>query len=236
MYTYLLLNIGTLLGPLALSFDKKVAYFRRWKALMPGILLTAVFFILWDAWFTEMGIWSFNPDYLVGISMLGLPIEEWMFFFTVPYACVFIYDCLKAYLKKDPFGQTARPILWVLTAALLIIGAIFYDHWYTAVTFFTLAVLLFFNLQVWKTEYMGWFLIGYLVALVPFIMVNGVLTALPVVEYNDLENLGIRLGTIPADDTMYGMLLILMNINWYEYFQQKWQLVSVRKVANHSFG
>ncbi|MEL7340916.1 MAG: lycopene cyclase domain-containing protein, partial [Bacteroidota bacterium] len=136
MYTYLLLNIGTLLGPFILSFDNKVGYFRRWKALFPAIFLTGLVFIVWDVWFTEMGIWSFNPDYLVGIYFLGLPLEEWLFFLTVPYACVFIYDCVKAYFKRDYLRPYARQISWVLVGFLLLVGAMHYDHWYTAVTFF----------------------------------------------------------------------------------------------------
>jgi lycopene cyclase domain-containing protein len=221
MYTYLLLNIGTFLGPLILSFDQKVAYFRRWKALFPSILLTAFVFIVWDVWFTEMGIWSFNPDYLVGIDLLGLPIEEWMFFFTVPYACVFIYDCVKAYFPQDWLAPYAQAIGWGLIGILLAVAVFYIDHWYTAVTFISLAVLLFLNVQFWKPAYLGQFFVSYLIAIVPFLMVNGVLTYLPVVQYNDLENLGIRLVSIPLDDTMYCMLLLLMNVNWYEYFQNR---------------
>ncbi|MEL6590944.1 MAG: lycopene cyclase domain-containing protein [Bacteroidota bacterium] len=233
MYTYLLLNIGTLLGPFILSFDNKVAYFRRWKALFPAILLTGLVFIIWDVWFTEMGIWSFNPDYLVGIYFLGLPLEEWLFFLTVPYACVFIYDCVKAYFKRDFLQPYARQISWVLIGLLLLVGAMHYDHWYTAVTFFSLAALLLMNLIWWKPNYLGWFFISYLIALIPFFAVNGVLTAMPVVSYNDLENLGIRLGTVPADDTMYNMLLLLMNINWYEYFQSRFALTTLRPQGAH---
>jgi hypothetical protein len=47
--------------------------------------------------------------------------------------------------------------------------------------------------------------------------VNGVLTALPVVIYNDLENIHTRLFTIPVEDTLYFMTLFLMNVSLYEY-------------------
>jgi hypothetical protein len=40
-----------------------------------------------------------------------------------------------------------------------------------------------------------------------------------VVWYNDQENLGIRLLTIPLDDFAYGLDLLLMNIGLFEWFK-----------------
>ena len=67
------------------------------------------------------------------------------------------------------------------------------------------------------------FLLAYLIILIPFLLVNGLLTAIPVVLYNDSENLGIRLYTIPVEDIFYGMLLIMMNVVGYERFKAKYQ-------------
>ena len=65
----------------------------------------------------------------------------------------------------------------------------------------------------------------YFVTLIPFFIVNGLLTGsfIPeeVVYYNDAENLGIRLGTIPIEDAVYGLLMLLMNVTWYEYFKSR---------------
>jgi lycopene cyclase domain-containing protein len=67
---------------------------------------------------------------------------------------------------------------------------------------------------------MGRFYLAYAVCLVPFFVVNGILTGSfieeEVVWYNNEENLGIRLFTIPVEDVVYGMLLILMNVTFME--------------------
>lgn len=215
-YTYLLLNIFTLAFPLLLSFDRKVAFFKNWKALFPAIAVVGAFFIIWDMIFTRQGVWEFNEAYLTGIHWGPLPMEEWMFFLTVPYACTFIYECLKTYLSKDWLKKQQRLITWILIGALITTASVFWDRAYTLVTFGLLAGWLLLNQLLWKPRYLGWFYLAYLVHLVPFFLINGILTAWPVVIYNDTENLGIRLGTVPLEDTMYSMLLLLMVINIYE--------------------
>lgn len=76
-----------------------------------------------------------------------------------------------------------------------------------------------------KPTYLGKFYITYLFILIPFFIVNGILTGTAidgqVVWYNNAENLGIRLGTIPIEDVFYGMLLILMNVIVFESLQAR---------------
>lgn len=225
--TYLLLDIFTLLGPLILSFDKRVAFFKGWKALFPAIFLTGVLFIAWDVWFTEMGVWGFNDDYLVGIRALGLPLEEWLFFLVVPYACVFIYEVMTYYFPTKPDRPWARSLAIGLSVVLMIIGLMTTDQWYTSLTFIGTSLLLALNVFVLKADYLGRFWKGYLVSLIPFYLVNGVLTALPVVWYNDAENFGIRMYSIPVEDSIYLLWLLLMCVNIYE-----WGKARMRKRAN----
>ena len=72
---------------------------------------------------------------------------------------------------------------------------------------------------------MGRFYLAYLVVLIPFFAVNGVLTGSfieeEVVWYNSSGNLSIRLFTIPIEDAAYGLLLMLMNTTLYEYFKSR---------------
>ena len=219
--TYLLINVFTLLGPLLLSFDKRVAFVKRWKYAFPAIAITGILFLIWDYLFTIHKVWSFNPEYITGIEIFAMPVEELLFFLTVPFACIFIYECLKFYIKKDYFSSTTVYVQWILLCISIIILGFYYQHLYTAITFLTLAIVLIVNIFFIKPTYFGRFLLAYLVVLIPFVIVNGLLTSIPVVMYNDEENLGIRIGTIPLDDFFYNFSLLLININLFEYFRNK---------------
>jgi lycopene cyclase domain-containing protein len=72
-----------------------------------------------------------------------------------------------------------------------------------------------------KRKYFSNFLIAYIIHLVPFFIVNGILTALPVVWYNDTENFGVRMGTIPVEDAIYSLLLLLGNVTIYEWLMSR---------------
>jgi lycopene cyclase domain-containing protein len=218
-YTYLFLHGITVLGPLLRSFEPRIRYYSLWKFLFPALSLTAVFFLIKDYFFTEWGVWSFNPEYISGIYIFNLPIEECMFFFTVPFACVFIYEVLNLFIKKDLLGPAAPYISAVLIAGTLLLGVISIGKVYTTFYAFSTAAFLIIVQFIIRAPYMGRFYLAYLVHLIPFFIINGILTGLPVVLYNDAENLGIRLGTIPAEDTMYSMLLLGMNISLYEWFR-----------------
>ena len=79
-YLYLIINLSAITLPLACSFEHRVNYFKKFLSLAPGYLITSIFFIVWDIFFTKQGIWGFNKSYLIGKDLFGLPFEEWLFF------------------------------------------------------------------------------------------------------------------------------------------------------------
>ena len=220
-YTYLLINLFTVLFPVGLSFDKRVRFYKSWKYIWPGMAITGLIFLGWDVLFTVKGVWSFNEKYITGVALFGLPIEEVFFFLTVPFACLFIYDCLNYYVKweiNDRISLMVSNLLIVLSICMLIT---FYDKLYTLITFSLLLVLTVLMQYVLKAVWLSRFYRAYLVVLIPFYIINGILTALPVVVYNNAQNISQRVGSIPFEDHFYCMALLLMNVGFFEYFRRK---------------
>jgi len=191
-------------------------YIKRGKAVFSAISITAIFFIIWDIVFTKIGVWSFNPRYHSGIEFFELPIEEWLFFVCIPYSSIFIHFAFHYFYPKVSLSdKIVRKIYFLLMIVLLPTIAFHYDKWYTVVNYSFLVLVL--TYTVFKgPNVLNTFFITFLIILVPFALVNGILTGSfidePVVSYNNAENLGIRLGTIPIEDIGYAFTMILMSL------------------------
>jgi len=224
-YLYLLLDLGSLFIPLLFSFHPKLKFYKKWKGLFLAIPLTMLIFIPWDVIFTQQGFWGFNETYFLNIRILGLPLEEWLFFICIPYACVFTHFALLKYFPNLCLKLSfTRWISYILIILILIIAIINFDKWYTLVISIYAIILIPIALKT-NIELLRNYYITFLVMLIPFIIVNGILTGsfieTEVVWYSTEEILGLRLFTIPIEDVIYAFTLILTNLILTEYFQNK---------------
>ncbi len=219
-FTYLAVNIGAILFPFIFSFHPKLNFHKTWFAFFPAMIISAIIFIVADIQFTRIGVWGFNPDYVTRIYFFNLPIEEYLFFFCIPYSCIFTYHCFKILIQKTSNENATRLISKISSVVLLVIGIIYFNHLYTSTTFIALAIYLFITAQFNFTFSLGKFFLAYLILLIPFFICNGILTGTglesPVVWYNNDQNLRVRILTIPIEDFFYGLLLILLNATIYE--------------------
>lgn len=225
-WLYLILNAFTISFPLLRSFESKVAYYKGFASLFKAMIIVSGCFLVWDIWFTEMGVWGFTPAYLSGIELFGLPLGEYLFFVTVPFSCVFIYECLKYFFPYGLMGAaTARKVSLILLilSAPLSVYALYEGLWYTGSTFVLLGLFTAYVQFVANSSWLPRFYESYTLAIIPFFIKNGILTGsfleTQVVWYNNAENLGFRLGTIPFEDIFYGMLLIMGTVYFYEKFE-----------------
>jgi len=200
-----------------LSFLPRYKLIQYWKDVFTGIFIVAIGFVIWDVIFTKLGVWSFSDEYTIGFRIMGLPVEEILFFIFIPYACVFTYYSLKQFIiftaKKSVYFIT------LLFSFLLLTVSIYYlDKIYTSITFgLTGFILIILSYVRWK--HLLQFYVSYIIILFPFFMVNGILTGgldKTVVSYNSLYNLNIKIYTIPIEDVFYGFLFCILNVVLFE--------------------
>lgn len=224
---YLYLMLFTVSFPLARSFEPKVKYSSRWKSLFPAIMITAAFFIVWDVRFTKLGVWGFSNNYTANFRVLGLPLEEWSFFFVAPFASVFIYEVVVFFFPHVQSSKASALATASLGFMLVCISILNVDKAYTFWNLLFAGFLLIY-IALDNPQWLGKFWIAYILHLIPFFMVNGILTGSlleePIVWYGQGHILGIRLGTVPVEDTIYSLLLLLLNVKLYEKLNDKWGL------------
>ncbi|WKK65189.1 lycopene cyclase domain-containing protein [Lutimonas zeaxanthinifaciens] len=225
MSLYLWIDLLSLSVPLLVSFHPRLKLYKRWNFLFFAIAITMVPFIIWDVYFTVQEFWGFNPEYLSGIYIFHLPIEEWLFFICIPYACVFTHLSLQELNPKIRLSDHVTERITYFLAVIFTILLIFnFSRAYTAVDMIFALIVLIITYRI-RPQLLNSFYLTFLVMLIPFFIVNGILTGTGIegniVWYNDAENLGIRMGTIPVEDSAYAFSMILMNLLIFLQFSDK---------------
>lgn len=197
----------------------KPAKFPNPKAAVIAIFSVILPYLVWDHLVTGWW-WDFNSNYISGIKTFNLPIEEILFFITVPWSCLVIWVNLPLLFSSD-LRIKIEPIL-ILFGFMIALVAISQGWWYSAVV--GLAITLFGLLcafqQFWLSRVRS--LIYLLVVVVLTILFNGYLTGRPVVTYNHQVMSTIKLGSVPIEDIGYGLVLAGSVAVLYEYFLRKY--------------
>jgi lycopene cyclase domain-containing protein len=219
---YLILILGTLAGPLALSFDKNVRYFKSWKSALLSSLIIAVPFLIWDAFFTERLFWGFNEEYLLGIYLFNLPLEEVLFFIIIPFACTFIYEVCKYFFRSYSLKGLNKMFYFAIPLYALTLLSLGDFGYYTISVQISSTLILVWMILNAELRYLS---LAFLISLIPFIVVNGILTGSltenPVVWYNEAQIVSPRILTIPMEDILYSFTLVVANMILFEKLQRR---------------
>lgn len=224
MPLYTVILFFSILIPFILSFDRKVSFYKKWKSLIPATILVGSVYIFFDAQFVKDGVWGFNPEYHSDVVIFGLPVEEWLFFILIPYASIFIHFVLEAYFPNFRISNAAvKRLSWAIIIVFATIVVLNFDKAYTRFNYTLLVLSLIWALYD-KSGLLNRYYLSFLVIILPFFVVNSILTGTmiegEVVWYNNAENLGIRLGTIPIEDVGYAFSLMLLNLLTMNLFQR----------------
>lgn len=216
-FEYLLFNLTVVLGPVAAQFSRQIKSVSRWRLKLRVSVIVMIPYVIWDA-LVAGSHWQFNAAYTLDFRFFGLPIEEWLFFITVPFGCLLVWETLPQVDRWLARLRLLRHIRNVLYAALpLGIWLFSTGKQYTGLVLCCFGfvglmdTLLRTDLLLRPKTYF------YLAIVAGLILVfNGYLTARPVVMYGEAYQMGYRIWTIPIEDFGYGFTLMLFNTMLYE--------------------
>ncbi len=180
----------------------------------------SVAFLVWDALFTLTGIWSFNMNYVLNLYALNLPLEEVLFFICIPFSCMFIHHLVKQKTSLIFNKKQSRliSIIFLLVITLMLTQG--YNKLYTF-TNSVIGLTLLITYIVFNPSFLQTFFVTYFISIIPFLLVNGLLTWIPIVTYNNAENLSIRIGTIPVEDFIYSFSMLSLVAFIFEFLEKR---------------
>lgn len=224
-FSYLFHHLLTVVPVALLSFEHRIHYVDRWKAVLSALSLPALLYILWDVLFTEVGVWAFDHEKVTGFFILGLPWEEWTWFIVVPLACVFIYDNLLYYIRKDPWEGADKWVSLMIGFGSLIAALFNMDKLYTFLAFSTAGIITLWDWYFYRPRPRTRFYMTFAVSLIPMIIFNGWLTGMfsgsPLVSYDPESFMGWRVFTMPLEDIFFGYGYLFLVIRIYQQIVNK---------------
>lgn len=220
MYTYLIIDLLIILFPLLFSFENKIKFYKNFAELFISISSVGIPLIIWDYYANLNGVWGFSENYTTGIRILGLPIEEIAFFLVVPYSMIFLWETYNYYIQSGRIGFSKNIFVFLASLSLLI-AVINFGKNYTFTVFLFLTIIFFIS---YLTNF-GFInstskLLFFILSFIPFLLVNYLLTSIPVVTYNPDHYSNINIITIPLEDFFYSFLLVYSYIFVYEIAKQ----------------
>jgi lycopene cyclase domain-containing protein len=224
---YLIINLLALSFPLLFCWLPKVKYYRQIPKLLGSFILAGGVYLIWDMMATHNGDWGFNPLYVGRLHILGLPLEEILFFLFIPFSSIFIYENLVCRFsdKKISFPKWLNILLVI---ACLLAAVIFFHQNYTRTAFIFMVLFFFITLFVDHDMLQSlhfWLFIT--ITYLPFFIVNYFLTAPPVVWYNPEAIWGIRITTIPLEDFFYSFSMLGFYLLVYRLLGRKKEILNM---------
>jgi lycopene cyclase domain-containing protein len=202
---------------LVLSFVTNVKPHKHIRGLLAGYLFVSFPFMVWDVWATASGHWGFNEVYVTGPYVFDVPIEEFLFFITVPFAMVYVWGVVKKYVTDHSmagilpllaFGITAGAAVWMLVH--------YWNNGYTRSAAIAALVAVLFT-AVSRVAYTWRFWTFQFLLLGLFLVFNSILTMLPIIVYSPDAIIGFKIGDIPIEDfffnfAFFSLFLLVYNI------------------------
>lgn len=220
-YTYLLADLLLLIVPVILFSNKKVNFAQNSKFIILAVLINVFAFSVPTEFLTQLKVIVFQPQYLSGITLWELPIEELLLSMVLPLTGISIYSYLNVrYPDNTPekYSLALSNVMLGVCIAMLYFG---HQKLYTVFTFAILLVFLLYIEFVNKIRFMYRFYRAYVVSILPFLLMYGFLCARSVLQFNMAETLDFNLLHIPFESFFYYMAMLLLSVFLFEVFKNR---------------
>ncbi|MEU7819371.1 lycopene cyclase domain-containing protein [Catellatospora sp. NPDC049133] len=91
---YLLILAACVAVTLPLEAVLGARVYRQPRRLVSTLAPVVAVFVTWDLIATARGHWWFSDRYTTGVTVAGLPWEEWLFFLVVPLCALLTFEVL----------------------------------------------------------------------------------------------------------------------------------------------
>jgi lycopene cyclase domain-containing protein len=222
MSLYLIVNIVIIILPMIISFERKLHYYKKIHYVLFSIIVVGIPIVGWDIVAIARGDWWFNPEYTSGPYLWNLPLEELLFFITVPYSMLFLYETLNYYLDQKIY-KVKKLYLYLAIAAALAGAVLLYNHSYSFTVISSFVVLILISLSIFNVFALRIYWIWIGLSFFPFAAFNFILTSLPIILYSDKAIIGLRAVSIPVEDFLYSFVLLTSYLTAYLAAEKKWE-------------
>lgn len=94
-----------LLGTVWLEIIMQARVLRKLKRLILTLIPVVILFVIWDYYAITNNHWFFDGTKTTGIILIGfLPLEELLFFITVPIASLLSFEAVRSVIR-EPAGD-----------------------------------------------------------------------------------------------------------------------------------
>lgn len=220
-YSFLFADLSLLLLTFIVFAIGKLNFVKQRKFIILAVLINVFAFSVPTEFLTQFKAIVYNPPYLLGVTLWGLPAEELLLLFALPLAGIAIYEFLNFKYPDnglEKYSFAVSNMLLGVCIAMLYFG---HQKLYTVFTFFILLVFLIYVEYVNKIRFMYRFYRAFLVSLIPFYGIYGILCALPAVQFTTEETVDFSLANIPFESPFYFMSMLLLSIYLFELFKSR---------------
>jgi hypothetical protein len=191
------------------------------KPVLLATGITGIVFALINGLYHFLGVVIFAPGQVSGLYVAGMPIEQLLLCFVLPYSFILIYLYLNSAFRTgltDKYSLSVSNVVMGLSIAMIFFA---YSKWHPLITFSILLLLLFYIEYMNRIRFMLQFYRSFLIALALFLLIYIPLNAFGLIRHDVSQTIELNLAFIPFESYFGFLELGLTSILLLELFKRK---------------